>query len=123
MGRCFSLQRRCFWGRGGRLFCPATADDEQRDDVLRRKLALLRWVREEHLDINVTEFNDVYIHNAADGRSAVQPALMAATHILDASMYLTIATSGDIATDGGRRPSRSWQSCSSLTSTRHHGIR
>ena len=55
-----------------------TADDEQRDDVLRRKLALLRWVREEHLDIKATEHNDVYVRNAADGarqaggRSAAQ---------------------------------------------------
>jgi len=44
------------------------ADDEQRDEVLRRKLSLLRWVREEHLDIKPTDFNEQYIRNAADGR-------------------------------------------------------
>jgi len=43
------------------------ADDEQRDEVLRRKLSLLRWVREEHLDIKPTDFNEQYIRNAADG--------------------------------------------------------
>jgi len=51
------------------------ADDEQRDEVLRRKLSLLRWVREEHLDIKPTDFNEQYIRNAADGRAAhPQPA-------------------------------------------------
>ena len=34
---------------------------------MRRKLALLRWVREEHLDIKSSELNETYIRSAADG--------------------------------------------------------
>ncbi|KAF7728015.1 hypothetical protein EC973_006780 [Apophysomyces ossiformis] len=48
-------------------FSPATTDDKERDEILQQKISIFRWVREEHLDIPVTEHNESFMTFAESG--------------------------------------------------------
>ncbi|KAK9767289.1 hypothetical protein K7432_003020 [Basidiobolus ranarum] len=42
-------------------FCPLTADDMEKDDILNQKIQLYRWIKEEHLDIPVNNHNESFL--------------------------------------------------------------
>ncbi|KAI7906573.1 uncharacterized protein BX663DRAFT_496977 [Cokeromyces recurvatus] len=42
-------------------FCPNTTDDKERDEILQQKINIFRWVREKHLDIPETEYNESFL--------------------------------------------------------------
>ncbi|ORY04849.1 hypothetical protein K493DRAFT_404578, partial [Basidiobolus meristosporus CBS 931.73] len=42
-------------------FCPLTADDVEKDDILNQKVQLYRWIKEEHLDIPVNKHNESFL--------------------------------------------------------------
>ncbi|KAG0308380.1 hypothetical protein BGZ99_001167 [Dissophora globulifera] len=45
-------------------FSPSTTDDAERDEVLSQKIRIFRWVKEEHLDIPSSPYNEAYLNNA-----------------------------------------------------------
>ncbi|KAI9480526.1 MAG: hypothetical protein EXX96DRAFT_563123 [Benjaminiella poitrasii] len=42
-------------------FCPSTTDDKERDEILQQKISIFRWIREKHLDIPETEYNESFL--------------------------------------------------------------
>ncbi|KAI8378469.1 hypothetical protein BD560DRAFT_389441 [Blakeslea trispora] len=42
-------------------FCPTTADDKERDEILYQKISIFRWIHEKHLDIRETEHNESFL--------------------------------------------------------------
>lgn len=51
----------------GSTFSPSTTDDKEKDDIIYHKMKIFRWIREEHLDIPVTEDNDSFLTFAESG--------------------------------------------------------
>ncbi|CAO3624282.1 unnamed protein product [Mucor fragilis] len=42
-------------------FSPSTMDDKEKDEILHHKINIFRWIREEHLDIPMTDDNDSFL--------------------------------------------------------------
>ncbi|KAI9280683.1 hypothetical protein BY458DRAFT_289189 [Sporodiniella umbellata] len=42
-------------------FSPNTMDDKEQDSILRHKISIFRWVRENHLDIPLTDDNESFL--------------------------------------------------------------
>ncbi|KAK4515401.1 uncharacterized protein ATC70_010346 [Mucor velutinosus] len=42
-------------------FSPSTMDDKEKDEILHHKINIFRWIREEHLDIPITDDNDSFL--------------------------------------------------------------
>ncbi|CAG8448486.1 2091_t:CDS:2 [Ambispora leptoticha] len=40
---------------------PVTTDDRERDEILHQKIQIFRWVKEEHLDIPLTQHNESFL--------------------------------------------------------------
>jgi hypothetical protein len=53
-------------------FSPSTTDDKEKDEILRHKISIFRWIREEHLDIPVIEDNDSFLKFAESGKAVKQ---------------------------------------------------
>lgn len=42
-------------------FSPSTMDDKEKDEILHHKINIFRWIREEHLDIPMTDDNGSFL--------------------------------------------------------------
>ncbi|CAG8441680.1 1436_t:CDS:2 [Ambispora gerdemannii] len=45
---------------------PVTTDDRERDEILHQRIQIFRWVREDHLDIPLTQHNESFLGLAQD---------------------------------------------------------
>lgn len=44
-------------------------DDKEKDDILHHKISIFRWIKEEHLDIPVTDDNKPFFTFAESGKN------------------------------------------------------